>query len=71
MQLVVVGIPDVVLQPSYHMTSHFLQALGNAINDSLGEALFNYKTAAAGLPMSAEIRYITNDPGALQSKCCG
>lgn len=38
-------------------------ALGNAINDSLGEALFDYKTAAAGLPMSAEIRYITNDPG--------
>lgn len=42
-----------------------------AINDSFGVPLFDVKTAAAGLPMSAEIRSITKYPGAVQSSCGG
>ena len=40
-----------------------MQALMNVINDTLGAPLFDVKTAAAGLPLSATIRSISNYPG--------
>ena len=41
----------------------WLQALTNVINDTLGTPLFDVKTAAAGLPLSASIQSIAIYPG--------